>query len=229
LQYSAAIDLSGQEAGFAVTELDSAKLVINATRPMSGRTSAGLTNWALDLLKSTNINLDKVKQWTVGSGPGSFTGMRLAAGLVSGITYGKNNIQTRCVPTAIAIAATISKNNNENIAVLFDGRNHEILVYGVNFRNGQLQPNNNTAILTAASAEKYFRENDYTRFAALVADREAIEKVTPAAIAAQTVYIEHVPTEKLLAEAYRKFDNDLTDLVYIRPAVHTDSHAAGKS
>ena len=97
--YAAALDLSGREAGFAV--LDGGKVVLSLVRPMRGRDSAQLAAWVEEELRKAGIALESIRRWTVGSGPGSFTGMRLAAALVNGWTYGKA-VETRCVPTAAA-------------------------------------------------------------------------------------------------------------------------------
>ena len=69
------------------------------------RQAAALAPWLNDLLSSQNLTVRDVTRWTVGSGPGSFTGMRLASALVKGWVYGRTDVRTRCVPTALIAAA----------------------------------------------------------------------------------------------------------------------------
>ena len=131
--FAAALDLSGREAGFAL--LDGTKILLSATRPMRGRDSAQLAAWAASELDKAGIGLNSVAKWSVGSGPGSFTGMRLAAALVNGWTFGKTGIETRCVPTAVALAANlVAPAEGSRIGALFDGRNHELILFEMEIR-----------------------------------------------------------------------------------------------
>ena len=104
-RYAAAIDLSGRSAGFAL--MKDQELLCAASRPMRGRDSAGLADFVAQQLAANGVELAEVSDWTVGSGPGSFTGLRLAAALVTGWTFGKEGVRTRCVPTAVALAARL--------------------------------------------------------------------------------------------------------------------------
>ena len=128
---SAAVDLAGRTAGFALMRGE--ELLLARTRPMRGRDSAGLAPWIAEELKAFGLTVNDVARWSVGSGPGSFTGMRLAAALVAGWTFGKTGVETRCIPTATAYAVRASAAEGEKIGCLFDGRNHELIYFGTIF------------------------------------------------------------------------------------------------
>lgn len=93
-RYAAAIDLSGRSAGFAL--MKDQELLCAASRPMRGRDSAELADFVAQQLAANGVELAEVSDWTVGSGPGSFTGLRLAAALAAGWTFGKEG----CAPAA---------------------------------------------------------------------------------------------------------------------------------
>ena len=221
LEYSAAIDLSGNEAAFAVACKASGKIVISSTRPMTGRNSAALTPWVLELINGQNIQLEHITEWTVGSGPGSFTGMRLAAALVAGITFGNTNIKTRCVPTAVALASVLQTSPGDSIAAVFDGRNSEILIFELVNQAGEIVPAGRNDVLSAEDAGSFFNDRQFTLLVALEKDRAAVAKVVDADILAKFTLLEHISPEKLIFAQCADWDNDLTDLVYIRPAVFT--------
>ena len=221
LKYSAAIDLSGNEAAFAVVCRESGNIVISSTRPMTGRNSATLTPWVLELINDHSIQLEEIAEWTVGSGPGSFTGMRLAAALVAGITFGNANIKTRCVPTAVALASVLQTSPGDSIAAVFDGRNSEILVFELVNQGGEIIPAGKNDVLSAEDAETFFNDRKFTHLVALEKDHAAIAKVADANTLERFKMIEHISPEKLISAQCAEWDNDLTDLVYIRPAVFT--------
>jgi len=222
LKYSAAIDLSGNEAAFAVACKEFGEIVVNAARPMTGRSSASLTPWVLELIKSKEIQLDDIVEWTVGSGPGSFTGMRLAAALVAGIIFDVKNVKSRCVPTAVALASVLQTSSGDSIAAVFDGRNSEILIFELVNQAGIIVPAGSNDVLSACDADAFFNDRKFNHLVALEKDRAAIEKVLDGFSIEQFSFMEHVPAEKLISAQCAEWDNDLTDLVYIRPAVFTE-------
>ena len=221
LEYSAAIDLSGNEAAFAVACKESDNIVISSTRPMTGRNSAALTPWVLELINGQNIQLEHITEWTVGSGPGSFTGMRLAAALVAGITFGNTNIKTRCVPTAVALASVLQTSPGDSIAAVFDGRNSEILIFELVNQAGEIIPAGKNDVLSADDANAFFDDRKFSHLVALEKDHAAIAKVVNADMLGLFRLIEHISPEKLIFAQCTEWNNDLTDLVYIRPAVFT--------
>ena len=219
MEYSAAIDLSGNEAAFAVACKESGNILISSTRPMTGRNSAALTPWILELIDAGGIQLEHITEWTVGSGPGSFTGMRLAAALVAGITFGNATVKTRCVPTAVALASVLQTGSGDSIAAVFDGRNSEILIFVLVNQNGTIIPAGKNDVLSARDANTFFNDRKFDHLVALEKDCAAIAKVVDANILERFKLIEHISPEKLIFAQYAEWDNDLTDLVYIRPAV----------
>jgi tRNA A37 threonylcarbamoyladenosine modification protein TsaB len=219
LKYSAAIDLSGKAAGFALAETDSGKILISEDKAMRGRSSAGLSSWILSLLKEQDVKIADVNRWTVGSGPGSFTGMRLVAALVTGITMHQHDAKSRCVPTAVALAGAVNTEKGDTIATLFDGRNKEVLLFELENQNGELVPTGVTEVLNQESAEDLFPRKNYNKIIALESDSVNIENVLSSKIFANIQWMETPAFEKLVECEYKEFDNDLTDLVYIRPAV----------
>ena len=216
--YAAALDLSGREAGFAV--LDGGKVVLSLVRPMRGRDSAQLAAWVKEELRKAGIALESIRRWTVGSGPGSFTGMRLAAALVNGWTYGKA-VETRCVPTAAALAANLDAAEGERIGALCDGRNRELIFFELEIRNGEAVPTGVEKVLNAEQAKACFADYAGKRLTAFESELPALEKLLEPEVAARITAFPSIRPEALALASWKPFDNNLADLVYIRPAVFT--------
>ncbi|WP_276740065.1 tRNA (adenosine(37)-N6)-threonylcarbamoyltransferase complex dimerization subunit type 1 TsaB [Victivallis vadensis] len=218
-RYAAAIDLSGRSAGFAL--MKDQELLCAASRPMRGRDSAELADFVAQQLAANGVELAEVSDWTVGSGPGSFTGLRLAAALAAGWTFGKEGVRTRCVPTAVALAARLETANGDRIGCLFDGRNRELIYFEVENFGGELVPTGESRVLNKEQAVEFFRTCPDRHLAALSVELPAIQLLLDDGTAAKVKPVEELDIAALAACGYRKFDNGLTDLVYIRPAVFT--------
>ncbi len=217
-KYCAAIDLSGVEASFAVVETGSDTPCFAKCRPMRGRTAALLLEWVLDCLKETNIELDQIEKWTVGSGPGSFTGLRMAASLVGGLIFDKSEVKARSLPTALGLAAGVAPADGKKVGVLFDGRNNELLLFGVAAdADGQFAADGVTEVVNVDNAGELCGQYDH--LAAFEYDRSALEGVLYADLFKRVEFIEHLPIEKMLSIESDNWNNDLTELVYIRQAV----------
>jgi tRNA threonylcarbamoyladenosine biosynthesis protein TsaB len=211
----AAVDLSGKSAGFALSR--DGEILRNTTRPMKGRDSAEFAPWVEAELAAAECKLEDVTHWTVGSGPGSFTGMRLAAALVAGWTFGKE-IQTRCVPTAVALAARVTSADGDKIGTLFDGRNRELIYFELENRKGELLPTGETAVLNKEQAVVYFQNKD-VKLAAQELEMSALELLLEPELFARVQGVEALDISALINSNCKEYDQDLTELVYIRPAV----------
>jgi len=190
--------------------------------PMKRRESSHLAEFAAGEIANCGGTLSDIKYWSVGIGPGSFTGMRLAAALVAGLTHGESTVKTRGVPTAIAISMAAGKNLQENskIAVLFDGRNQEMLVYCVVRKNNVDEGCGEGIVLNKEQAEDFFAENKFDLICGQAHEGEAIKAILPENAVKELHLVEDFDLSPLLRSS-KAFDGNLRDLVYIRPAVFT--------
>ena len=218
-QYHAALDLSGAEAGLAVMPVDGAAVLFVAHGEMRGRGAALLLEWIKERLQEHQLELTAITRWTVGSGPGSFTGLRMAAALVGGLIFGHPECTARALPTALALAAGCHAAPGETIATLFDGRNRELLLFGVRRTADGVEADGRSIVIDAASAPAALA--GYHHYAAFSVDREAMAKLLPADTIAAVKFFPHLPVETLLTQPSDNWNNDLTGLVYIRQAVFT--------
>ncbi len=121
----AALDTSSSHASFAVATVDGELLVDIHDAPI-GRRSAAVLPRLLTALGEAGIDLNQIREWTVGMGPGSFTGIRLGAALVKGICAG-TGARHRGLPSSLAMAVAAPA-TGETVATLHDGRRNEVIV-----------------------------------------------------------------------------------------------------
>ena len=213
--YSAALDTTPGMAGFAL--MNGEKLVLNVNFPVKGRDASKLSSLIIDELKKCSVSLEDISFWSVGSGPGSFTALRQAAALVSGWCFGRNSVKTRCIPGAAALAAEASPADGEEVCCIYDGRNKEILYYNILFKDGDYHDTGKSGVLNQAQASVFF--DGYTaKTVCFVGEYEAVSKIIPENI--NVVQAEKSDASVLCRIKTVPFDNDLTRLVYIRPAVY---------
>ena len=215
--FSAVIDPAPDHAAFALLEND--KVIVTERRPMRGRDAAALPDFILETLRNCNVSFEDVKRWTVGSGPGSFTGLRLVAALVSAWSLGKEDVKTRNVPGAVALGAMLQLRPGEKAGAVYDGRNHEILYFRLEgLPDGDLKPTGETAVLNKEQAAAFFADRPGERLAMFASEEKAITEILPAGVVPES--FEFSDTARLALTQAQDFDNDLTRLVYIRPAVY---------
>ncbi len=217
----AALDESGAGMAFAAVSA-SGDVIFDEYIPMNRNAASSMPGAMMKILADHGLTFQDVKIWSVGAGPGSFTGLRLASSFVMGLTFGKE-IRNRTVSTASMIAENAAA-GTEKVLVLFDGRKKEILAYGLDLENGSYVENGFHAVIrNGEDLEKAMAEGSFGAAAAFEADHNAVRAVVGEAKADESV----IRVEKLSALALIRFrENDfsrpLTDLLYQRPPVFVE-------
>ena len=184
--------------------------------PMHGRDAAILPDFIAGELQKIDLKINDIKQWTIGSGPGSFTFLRLVAALAAGWKFADPAMDFRCVPGALALAGNSGAADNESCGVLYDGRNKEILYFGAIKRSGAWESSGETAVLNKEQAQEFFAARPQEKLVCFDCEKSAIEAILPENTAVKAVSPE---LAALAGNSVIPFDNNLDDLVYIRPAV----------
>ena len=213
----AALDFSWNEASLALAD-ENDQVLASEKILLSGHDASTLPERLEKALRTLNADFSSVGEWTVGTGPGGFTGLRVASALVIGLAYGAPETRVRGISSAAGLArsAFSGKNYPEKVLVLFDGRRSELLAYGLTLKNGSYLHNRYTAVFhTPEELEPNLREYSCT---ALEKDREAIAGFAPQA-EKQVVFTPSINAEELIFNDPENFSASPTDLIYLRAAV----------
>ena len=206
-----ALDFSWTEASFAM--MCDGELLIRANHLFSGHDASLLPEWIAQAAEKCG-GVDQIREWTVGAGPGSFSGLRIAAAFVMGLAYGKKDIRVRGISTAAAMAATAfrEKGMPEKVLVLFDGKRSEIIGYGLTLHGTDYVQDGFKGI---------FKTGDELKSASTGRAMCALEKDS-AALApfhAEISLIPSIHADQLIIHSPGDFSTPPTMLEYLRAAV----------
>ena len=225
--YMAALDTSGKLASFAVATTETEQRVFTTHSVATGGGSAYLLSEMTQSLTQNGIRLKEITKWSVGTGPGSFTGLRVGIALVKGICSGTGAFY-RGLPSSLAIALEVPSGNGEIIGVLHDGRRDEVIVSRY-CRNGdvlkQVKP-------PVACSIRELPTKDIRKYSILKDDR-ALPNL-PTGLNTGLIKVECVNAEKLLnplgyswPETVEESERSIEPL-YVRPAVFDRSTSRGQ-
>ncbi len=210
-----AIDLSGKEACFSAGSFPEKKIIFNTSFQMRGRDSSSLLPKLEEWLKKENISLGDVKRWTVGTGPGNYTGLRIVSALVSGIVFDRKDMRCRGIPSAYGIAAEMKLSGKERTAVIYPLEDDKIYSFGVTVDDGEFLSAGELS--GSFSVADFMRLSQGIRIAALQRDVAML----PKEILDNAVLFSELPVARLVFMNPSLWEGaSVRDLIYIRPAVN---------
>ncbi len=215
--FRAGFDYSWSEASFALAKEDGT-LLFDTHIALPPRNASGLPAWMKKCLEQYAAAFQDIGEWSVGIGPGSFTGLRLASSFVMGLAFGRSNVRCRGISTAAAMAAT-ADTEQERVLALFDGRRDELLAFGLRREESFYRPDGVHAVLGNTSLELL---DKYDAFVCFVRDEAQIRKVAEHAVEGKLHPLEHLKASSLIFTSPGDFSTTLKDLVYLRPAVFVE-------
>ena len=221
----AGFDYSWNEGAFSCMTMEG-ELLFEEYIILPPRNASRLTLWMEECLKKVDFSMDDICEWSVGNGPGSFTGLRLAAAFVMGRTFAKEGVRVRGVPSACGLTYGLPENSGENIAALFDGRRNELLAYGLTRSREDrksFRHNGDHGIFggeTTNAPEELLKK--YDAFAALKKDEEILRSITDGELFSRIIFREHISASALIQNDETDFSISLKEPVYLRPAVFVD-------
>ena len=206
-----ALDFSWGEAAFAMMQGE--ELLVRENRLFSGHDASRLPEWISEAAAKGG-GVDTIREWTVGAGPGSFSGLRIASSYVMGLAYGNDQIRVRGVSTAAAMAATAfpAGKRPAEVLVLFDGKRSEIIGYGLSLQGDDYVQN---------GFKEVFRNGEELKAAAVDRAVCALEK-DAAALKNFDVSASLIPSihaDELIRLNPGDFSSPPTALEYLRAAV----------
>ena len=215
--FKAGFDYSWQEASFAVCD-ENGHLLLEEYQVFPPRNASGLPGWLSGLLARKGLKLEDISEWSVGSGPGSFTGLRVAASFVMGLGFGRK-IRRRGVSTASALADSLDLSDSVNrVLVLFDGHRDELLGFGLTRTPGGFVPSGFHEVISRGSLKSLA---DFDALVSLEKDAARIREIAGEAAAALHTAT-HISAASLIRNCPEDFGQPLTDPVYLRPAVFVE-------
>lgn len=218
----AALDTS---YGISLAVTDDGELIFEAAAPFERRASdAVLVPWIEDRFMEAGVSLAHVTRWTVGTGPGSFTGLRCGIAFVKGVCL-QTAAVCRGIPSSLAVAAQAFNQHPDTaeIVTLHDARRQQVittrfLVDGDCLTLQEEPKVVNTLDVPIAPA---------TGTVYATVHRDEIGELLPAAVAADTCFLGHIGARYLVDPAgwnwppYDALEPTL-EPVYVRPAVFVD-------
>lgn len=212
----AAIDMSSDELRFVVASSDGT-VELEEGRAARGRECATLVSWLRERLDSIGATFGDVDEWTLGTGPGSFTGLRMAAATVLGITFGASAKRVRGASSGLALAAALDSAEGERVGAVFRGRRDDVTIVLAKKTDGVLRQVGEPRISRLDKMANAIESVDW--LAALEKDRSALKNALTSDALKRIRFFESFPVQCLLfLEESGGERGELMNLNYLRPA-----------
>jgi tRNA threonylcarbamoyladenosine biosynthesis protein TsaB len=197
---------------------------------LAGQTHSRLVLGMVDaLLREGGVALGRLDGIAYGEGPGSFTGLRIACGVVQGLAFGAN-LRVVGVGTLLAMAA---RSGADRAIVCIDARMNEIYHAAYEKRDGDWHAVHEPSVCAASSAPAVEADGWFGCGSGFRAYREALQARYGAQLAAvdPDVYPRAADIARLAEHRFASGDSmppELAAPVYVRNkvALRTDERAS---
>ncbi len=129
---SCGLDLSGPYASFALQKGD--KLICYDSFILENRNNSKFFSIFEGALSASGINITQIERWITGTGPGSFTGLRIASSYIMGLTRfsGKEAVG---ISSAFPIAVEFCRKGGDSVAVVFPSSKETVYLCSVELKS----------------------------------------------------------------------------------------------
>ena len=151
--------------------------------------------WLQEILTAHGLTFNDIGRWTVGTGPGSFSGLRVGIALVKGLCL-PATIPMRGLPSSLALALSVAAGLTEGdgIGVLHDGRRSQAILSRYILTGGLIRSAAEPTVVTAA--ELATAVSGCSRL--VTVHGEAVNRLLPETWRGKCQVAESVPVEYLL-------------------------------
>lgn len=128
--------------GTALTIIDDGEIVASEYLvPEERQNRETLAPWLRGIFDTCELSANRFTRWTIGLGPGSFTGIRMGVAFVKGVCL-QSAGQIRGIPTSYGMAkqASADLKTGAEIAVLHDARRQQVIITVYRSKNSGLTP-----------------------------------------------------------------------------------------
>ncbi len=174
-------------------------------------------------LTKAGVSLGDIERWVIGTGPGSFTGIRIGIAFVKGLCLPKN-IPFMGVHTSVALVkkAKLKSPESTSFAVCYDGRRQELIYSQLLVENSSVVTGDEPQVRTKLDFDEMVSKNDVI----VTLHAEVIKELLPAA---KVISFDAVDASCLVSSVHvLEFPSTTTEMeescepVYVRPAVFTN-------
>jgi tRNA threonylcarbamoyladenosine biosynthesis protein TsaB len=174
-------------------------------------------------MRTAGVALDDIDRWTVGTGPGSFSGLRVGIAFVKGLCHPRRK-PYRGIASSLALARMAAGTDSgaaTTVAVLHDARQGQVIVSQYLCRTGIWQETGPAEILPHAAVAA--RVSGCARVACV--QERALRPLLEPALARRTLFLAAVDAACLLGLPHEYWPDTAADRersavpIYVRPAV----------
>jgi len=209
--------------GIALAVAEDNEIIFSTSKIAVGRRKNNdMGEWLWEKLDEAQILPAQITKWTVGTGPGSFVGLRSGIAMIKGICT-QSAAQMRGLPTSLATALTANiANDIETVFVLNDARQNEVITSQYSKNKTELQQKTEPSVMTSESLENLSMDNK-TVFVST--QTEIIKDRLPEKIKNNIITLDNIDAGTLINPVGYPWPNDFKTMqkslepVYVRPPV----------